>query len=199
MSEERRSAEMERTTRETSVRMALTLDGTGKAKIETGIGFLDHMLELLARHGGFDLVVQATGDLHVDFHHTTEDVGIVLGQALKEALGRKEGIRRFAEARVPMQESLANVAVDLSGRPLLSFNAAFPTAKIGDFDSELVAEFLQAFVNNAGITLHVDLVRGGNSHHIAEAIFKALARALREAVAIEPGSPGQVPSTKGTL
>ncbi len=199
MTKKARSGEAERTTHETSVRVELRLDGSGQADIQTGVGFLNHMLELLARHARFDLTVEGSGDLEVDAHHTTEDVGIVLGNAFRKALGAKEGITRFADASVPMQASLAHVSVDISGRPFLSFNARFPTAKVGDFDVELVGEFLQAFASNAGITLHVDLVRGDNAHHIAEAIFKALARALRAAVAIDPEARGEVPSTKGTL
>jgi len=199
MADNVRRGQAQRTTRETSVSVDLTLDGTGQADVQTGVGFLNHMLELLARHARFDLKIQGSGDLDVDAHHTTEDVGIALGQALARALGGKEGIRRFASARVPMQESLADVSVDISGRPFLSFNAEFPTGKIGDFDVELVGEFLQAFVNNAAVTVHVELVRGTNSHHIAEAIFKGLALALREAVAIDPEAAGQVPSTKGIL
>jgi imidazoleglycerol-phosphate dehydratase len=199
MAKTKRTGTAERTTRETSVKAEITLGGGGKASINTPVGFMNHMLELLARHARFDISVEASGDVQVDAHHTTEDVGIVLGEAFRSALGGKEGIVRFADARVPMQDSLAMVAVDLSGRPLLSFNAQFPTDKVGEFDVELVPEFLQAFVNNAGITLHVDLVRGSNSHHIAEAIFKATARALRAAVAIDPSAAGEVPSTKGTL
>ena len=199
MARMKRTGTAERTTRETSVKAEITLDGSGKAAINTPVGFLDHMLELLARHARFDISVEATGDVQVDAHHTTEDVGIVLGEAFRVALGGKEGIVRFADARVPMQDSLAVVAVDISGRPLLNFNAQFPTDKVGEFDVELVPEFLQAFTNNAGITLHVDMVRGSNSHHIAEAVFKATARALRAAVAIDPEAAGEVPSTKGTL
>ena len=199
MAEKPRTATAERTTRETSFRTEINLDGSGKAEVRTGVGFLDHMLELLARHARFDITAEGTGDLEVDAHHSTEDVGIVLGQAFREALGDKVGITRFADARVPMQESLAAAAVDISGRPLLSLNAQFPTPKVGEFDVELVGEFLQAFVTNAGISLLVDLLRGENSHHIAEAIFKATARALRAAVAIDPEAAGEVPSTKGTL
>ena len=199
MAENKRTGKAERTTRETTVKAEVTIDGNGKASINTPVGFLNHMLELLARHARLDIQVEASGDVEVDAHHTTEDVGIVLGEALRKALGRKVGIVRFADARVPMQDSLADVALDLSGRPLLCFNAQFPTSKVGAFDVELVPEFLQAFTNHGGLNLHVDLVRGTNSHHIAEAIFKALARALREAAAIDPGAAGEVPSTKGTL
>jgi imidazoleglycerol-phosphate dehydratase len=199
MAERKRIARSERKTRETSVCVELCLDGKGKCETKTGVGFLDHMLELLARHARFDLKVSASGDLNVDAHHTTEDVGIVLGEAFKEALGDKAGIVRFADACVPMQDSLASVAVDLSGRPLLSFNAKFPAEKVGEFDVELVGEFLLAFATNAGLTLHVDVVRGENTHHVVEAIFKAVARTLRAAVAIDPEARGEVPSTKGRL
>lgn len=199
MADDRRRAVVERKTRETSIRLELSLDGEGQAEIATGIGFLDHMLELLARHGLLDLKCKATGDLQVDAHHTTEDVGIVLGRAFAEALGEKRGIRRFADARVPMEGSLTAIAIDVSGRGLLSYNVQFPASKVGEFDVELVQEFLQAFVLNAGITLHVDLVRGDNTHHIAESIFKGTARALREAVSIDPRASGQIPSTKGVL
>jgi imidazoleglycerol-phosphate dehydratase len=199
MSKKGRSASAERTTKETSVRVELTLDGTGTSQVNTGIGFLDHMLDLLARHGRFDLTCRAEGDLKVDAHHTTEDAGIVLGKAFAEALGDKRGIGRFGDARVPMEDSLCAVAVDISGRGFLSYNAEFPAQKVGEFDVELVEEFLRAFCSNAGINVHVDVVRGTNTHHVAEAIFKALARALRAAVAIDPGLGGEVPSTKGTL
>ncbi len=199
MSENERRAEVERKTRETAIRIALSLDGTGSAEISTGIGFLDHMLDLFARHGLFDLRCQASGDLEVDAHHTTEDVGIVLGQAFAEALGDKRGVTRFADARVPMEDSLAAVALDLSGRGLLNYNVQFPAAKVGEFDVELVREFLHAFCANAGVTLHVDLVRGSNTHHVAESIFKGTARALRAAVAIDPRTAGEIPSTKGVL
>jgi len=199
VSESKRTGRVERKTRETSIRAELCLDGQGRAELSTGVGFLDHMLELLARHGRFDIRCQATGDLEVDAHHTTEDVGIVLGDAFREALGEKKGIVRFADAHVPMQESLAAVAVDLSGRPLLVYQVEFPAAKVGVFDVELVQEFFQAFCTHALITMHVDLVRGQNSHHIAEAVFKAAARALRAAVAIDPQAAGEVPSTKGSL
>lgn len=199
MSEKERRAVAERKTRETAIRIELTLDGTGASEIATGIGFLDHMLDLLTRHALFDLRCEATGDLRVDAHHTTEDVGIVLGKAFAEALGDKRGITRFANARVPMEDSLASVALDVSGRGLLNYNAEFPAQKIGEFDVELVREFLHAFCLNAGITMHVDVVRGDNSHHIAESIFKGAARALRIAVTIDPRLGGQVPSTKGVL
>lgn len=199
MSENERRAVVERKTRETSIRIELSLDGTGLAEVSTGIGFLDHMLDLLARHGLFDLRCEASGDLEVDAHHTTEDLGITLGQAVAQALGDKRGITRFGNARVPMEDSLAAVALDVSGRGLLSYNVRFPAAKTGEFDVELVREFLHAFCLNAGVTMHVDLVRGSNTHHIAESIFKGTARALRTAVAIDPRTAGQIPSTKGVL
>ncbi|MGD2175516.1 MAG: imidazoleglycerol-phosphate dehydratase HisB [Candidatus Brocadiaceae bacterium] len=199
MAQNERTAVAERTTRETAIRVELNLDGTGESALATGVGFLDHMLDLLGRHARFDLSCRAEGDLDVDAHHTTEDVGIVLGQALAEALGEKRGITRFGDARVPMEASLAAVALDLSGRGFLSYNAAFPAQKVGEFDVELVEEFLRAFCNHGGINMHVDVVRGGNTHHVAEAIFKATARALRAAVAIDPAQAGDVPSTKGVL
>ena len=199
MAEKKRSATATRSTRETSVEVTLCLDGSGQADVNTGVGFLNHMLDLLAKHAQFDIQCKCSGDLDVDAHHTTEDVGIALGQAFDRALGGKEGIRRFGDARVPMQESLVAVAVDLSGRPLLEYSVDFPTPKVGEFDVELVGEFLEAFCVNADLTLHVDLVRGENSHHIAEAIFKGLAQALKTAVSIDPDAKGEVPSTKGVL
>ena len=194
-----RAASVSRRTAETDVAVAVALDGTGKAEISTGIGFLDHMLELLARHALIDLAVKVTGDLHVDHHHTTEDTGIALGQAFLKALGDKKGIARYACIHLPMDETLSRVALDISGRPFLVFRTAFPTEKVGAFDTELVREFFQAFAMNAGITLHVETLYGENSHHIAESCFKGLARALRHAVAIDPREAGRVPSTKGTL
>ena len=194
-----RSASVSRRTNETDVAVALTLDGTGQASIATGIGFLDHMLELLARHALFDLDVKVTGDLHVDQHHTTEDTGIALGQAFLEALADKKGIARYADVHLPMDETLTRLALDLSGRPFLVFKAAFPTEKIGAFDTELVREFFQAFAMNGGVTLHVETLYGNNSHHIAESCFKGLARALRGAVTVDPREGGRVPSTKGAL
>jgi imidazoleglycerol-phosphate dehydratase len=194
-----RSASVSRRTAETDVSLSIALDGTGKAEISTGIGFLDHMLELFARHGLFDLTVKVTGDLHVDQHHTTEDTGIALGQALLQALGDKKGITRYADIHLPMDETLTRLAVDISGRPFLVFRTTFPTEKIGAFDTELVREFFQAFAINAGLTLHVETLYGANSHHIAESCFKGLARALRQAVAVDPREEGRVPSTKGTL
>ena len=194
-----RSASVSRRTAETDVAVSIALDGTGKAEISTGVGFLDHMLELFARHGLFDLNVKVTGDLHVDQHHTTEDTGIALGQAILKALGDKKGITRYADIHLPMDETLTRVALDISGRPFLVFRTAFPTEKIGVFDTELVREFFQAFAVQAGLTLHVETLYGENSHHIAESCFKGLARALRQAVALDPREEGRVPSTKGTL
>ena len=199
MSDAERRAVVERKTRETSISLELCLDGTGKSEVSTGVGFFDHMLELFARHGLFDLTCEATGDLQVDAHHTTEDVGIVLGKAFARALGAKRGIVRYADVRLPMEESLAAVALDISGRAMLVFNVQFPAQKIGVFDVELVREFWQAFCLNAGVNMHVDLVRGDNAHHVAEAVFKGCARALRAAVAIDPRFADSVPSTKGTL
>ncbi|MEP9379491.1 imidazoleglycerol-phosphate dehydratase HisB [Aquabacter sp. CN5-332] len=194
-----RKAEIVRETKETQVHLSVDLDGTGSATVSTGIGFLDHMLDLLARHARFDLKVEAKGDLHVDFHHTAEDVGIVLGQAVKRALGEMRGVTRYADVHLPMDETLTRVALDISGRPFLVFRTSFPTQKIGEFDTELVREFFQAFASNAGVTLHVETLYGENSHHIAESCFKGLARALRAAVAIDPAAAGEIPSTKGAL
>jgi imidazoleglycerol-phosphate dehydratase len=193
-----RTARIQRRTAETQIELELTLDGSGTSDIATGVGFLDHMLTLFARHGALDLTVRASGDLHVDQHHTVEDVGICLGQALKQALGDKAGIRRYGHFTLPMEETLVTVAWDLSGRYFLVFKAALPAAKIGDFDSELLEDFWQALAANALANLHVMLHHGRNSHHIAEAIFKAAARALRMAVESDPRLPG-IPSTKGTL
>ena len=194
-----RAASLSRRTHETDVSLNLVLDGTGQATISTGIGFLDHMLELFARHGLFDLDVRVTGDLAVDQHHTAEDTGIALGQAFGQALGDKRGIARYADIHLPMDEALTRVAIDISGRPFLVFRTAFPTEKIGAFDAELVREFFQAFAVNAGVTLHVETLYGDNSHHIAESCFKGLARALRHAVGIDPREGERIPSTKGTL
>jgi imidazoleglycerol-phosphate dehydratase len=199
MNAKQRNATVERATRETTIRVELTLDGSGTSEVGTGIGFLDHMLDLLTRHALFNLRCEATGDLQVDAHHTTEDVGIVLGQAFAKALGDKRGIVRFACARVPMEDSLTAVALDISGRGLLNYNVEYPAPKTGEFDVELVREFLHAFCLNAGVTMHVDMIRGDNTHHIAESVFKGVARALRAAVAIDPRLEGQVPSTKGVL
>ena len=193
-----RTATKERKTKETQVRVSVNLDGAGKAAVHTAVGFLDHMLDLLARHGLLDLEVSASGDTHVDAHHTTEDVGITLGQAMREALGDRKGIRRFGDASAPMDDSLANVAVDLGGRSVCVFNVAFPSDKVGEFDTELVEEFLRALAMNAGMNLHVNVPYGGNSHHVSEAIFKALALALRAATRINERVK-DVPSTKGVI
>ena len=194
-----RKASVKRTTKETDVEVAVDLDGTGASSISTGVGFLDHMLDLLARHSRIDLAIKAKGDLHIDQHHTTEDVGIALGQAVKQALGDMKGIGRYASLHMPMDEALTRVALDISGRPFLVFQVEFGRAKIGSFDTELVQEWFQAFAMNAGLTLHVATLYGGNDHHIAESCFKGLARALRAAVAIDPRAANEVPSTKGTL
>jgi len=194
-----RAASIRRKTSETEVEVSVSLDGTGKAEVATGIGFFDHMLDLLARHSRIDIAVRAKGDLHVDHHHTTEDVGIALGQALRQALGDMAGVTRYASLHLPMDETLTRVALDISGRPVLVFRVAFPRDKIGAFDTELVREWFQAFAMNAGITLHVETLYGDNSHHIAESCFKGLARALRTAVAVDPRNAGEIPSTKGQL
>jgi imidazoleglycerol-phosphate dehydratase len=194
-----RSATIKRETKETDIEVAVNLDGSGVAEISTGIGFFDHMLDLLARHSRIDMKVKAVGDLHIDDHHTTEDVGIALGQAVKQALGDMAGITRYASIHMPMDETLTRVVIDVSGRPTLVFRTAFPRDKIGTFDTELVREWFNAFAMNAGITLHVETLYGDNSHHIAESCFKGLARALRAAVGIDPRAAGEVPSTKGRL
>jgi imidazoleglycerol-phosphate dehydratase len=194
-----RKASVKRTTKETDIDVAVDLDGSGISSVATGIGFLDHMLDLLARHSRVDLTVKATGDLHVDQHHTTEDVGIALGQAVKQALGDMKGITRYADVHLPMDETLTRIALDISGRPFLVFQVEFVRAKVGDFDTALVQEWFQAFAMNAGLTLHVTTLYGGNDHHIAESCFKGLARALRSAVAIDARASGEIPSTKGTL
>ncbi len=193
-----RRATLTRKTRETDISLSLNLDGTGHTDIATGVGFFDHMLHHLARHGMLDLAVQATGDLHIDAHHTVEDVALVLGAAIDKALAEKKGIFRYGWANVPMEDALAHVALDLSGRPAFVFNVEFPTPKIGDFDVELIAEALRSLTNTAKMNLHVNVPYGSNSHHVAEAIFKALAKSLRQAVAIDPRSD-QIPSTKGVL
>lgn len=194
-----RSASISRKTAETDVSVAIDLDGTGKASVATGIGFLDHMLELFARHGLFDVEIRIAGDLHVDQHHSAEDCGIALGQAFAQALGDKRGIARYADVHLPMDETLSRVCVDISGRPFLVFRTTFRVEKIGQFDTELVREWFQAFAMNAGITLHVETFYGDNAHHIAESCFKGLARALRKAVAVDPREGDRVPSTKGSL
>lgn len=193
-----RTAELSRKTNETDISLMVNIDGTGKAQVDTGIGFFNHMLELFAKHGLFDLKLSATGDLNVDGHHTVEDVGIVLGLGLKKALGEKKSITRYGTAYVPMDESLAMVSLDLSGRSYLVFNASFKSEKIGKFDTELVEEFFRALAFNAGIALHINLLYGNNSHHVAEAIFKAFARALDQATQIDVRIDG-VMSTKGSL
>jgi len=193
-----RSAQLKRDTKETQIAVSIDLDGSGEARVDTGVGFFDHMLDHLARHGGLDLEVRAQGDLHIDAHHTVEDVGICLGKAFLEALGTPRGIVRYGHAVVPMDEALAEAAVDISGRPFLSYDAAVPGERIGAFDVELAEEFLRAFAVNARITLHVVLRHGTNAHHCVEGIFKAVARALRQAVSIDPRVQG-VPSTKGML
>jgi len=194
-----RIATLSRRTSETDITLTLDLDGSGQADIATGIGFLDHMLTAFARHGLFDLTVRAKGDLHIDFHHTTEDVGIVLGQAVAQALDEKRGITRFGQALVPMDEALAEAVVDISGRPFLVWNVTFERPKIGKMDTELFEEFFRALATNAAVTLHVNQRAGRNAHHIAESCFKATARALRMAVAIDPRAAGAIPSTKGAL
>jgi imidazoleglycerol-phosphate dehydratase len=194
-----RTASVRRTTKETDIEVAISLDGTGTSSIATGIGFLDHMLDLLARHSRIDIKVTAKGDLHIDHHHTTEDVGIALGQAVKQALGDMKGITRYASVHVPMDEALTRVAIDVSGRPYLVFKADFVRDKVGAFDTELVNEWFQAFAVNAGVTLHVEALYGTNDHHIAESCFKGLARALCAALAIDPRAANEVPSTKGKL
>jgi imidazoleglycerol-phosphate dehydratase len=194
-----REARVERSTNETEIAVRVDLDGQGTAQIATGVGFLDHMLAQLARHSLIDVELSARGDLEVDAHHTTEDSGIALGQAVRQALGARTGIQRYGHAVVPMDEALVRTALDLSNRPYLVFDVAFARDKIGTFDTELVREFFQAFAQNAGITLHVHRLAGDNAHHLAEACFKALARALRQAVEPDPRTADQVPSTKGAL
>ena len=193
------TATVARDTKETSIKVTVDLDGTGKGAIATGIGFFDHMLDQLARHSLIDMTIEAKGDLHIDDHHTVEDTGIAIGQAIREALGNRAGITRYADAMLPMDETLSRAAIDVSGRPFLVFRTEFPREKIGTFDTELVREFFQAFAMNAGITLHLETFYGANAHHIAESCFKAVARALKVAVAIDPRQGGAIPSTKGTL
>lgn len=193
-----RSAELERTTAETRIKLSLNLDGSGTATISSSVAFLDHMLNLFARHGLFDLTVEAAGDIDIDFHHTVEDIGIVLGTAVRQALGDKQGIRRYGFARVPMDETLAEVSLDISGRPYLVYQVELPKVKVGDFDAELAREFFQAFTNNCGCNLHITLLYGDNVHHIIEACFKAFARALDEATRLDQRVSG-VLSTKGVL
>ena len=194
-----RKGAIERRTKETSIEVELDLDGEGASDVSTGIGFFDHMLDQLARHSLIDMTIRAEGDRHIDDHHTVEDVGIALGQAIRQALGDKRGLARYADSLLPMDETLTRVAVDVSGRPFLVFRTEFPTEKIGEFDTQLVREFFQAFVSNGGLTLHVETLYGSNSHHIAESCFKGVARALKAAVALDPRQAGSVPSTKGAL
>ena len=194
-----RKAEVVRNTNETQIRVALNLDGTGAAHLATGIGFFDHMLDQIARHGLIDLDIQAKGDLHIDGHHTVEDVGITLGQAVAQAVGDKKGLRRYGHAYVPLDEALSRVVIDFSGRPGLEMHVPFKSGMIGSFDSQLAYEFFQGFANHAFVTLHIDNLRGDNAHHQAETVFKAFARALRMALEIDPRSVGVIPSTKGSL
>lgn len=194
-----RTATIARKTKETDITVTLNLDGTGTYDIATGVGFLDHMLEQLARHALIDIKLKAKGDLHIDFHHTAEDSGIVLGQALAKALGDRAGITRYADVHLPMDETLTRVAIDVSGRPYLIWDVKFSRDKLGEMDTELFREWFQAFAQNAGITLHIANIYGENNHHIAETCFKGLARALRAAIALDPRQAGRVPSTKGTL
>lgn len=194
-----RSATLHRKTAETNITVTVNLDGTGVYDNQTGVGFFDHMLDQLARHALIDMTVRATGDLHIDDHHTVEDVGITIGQALSQAMGDKRGIRRYGSCLLPMDDALVRTALDLSGRPFLIWNVDLPTPKIGTFDTELVREFFQALSTHGGITLHVDMVHGLNSHHIAEAAFKSVARALRDALDLDPRKSDAIPSTKGSL
>jgi len=194
-----RRAAVERNTKETQIRVELDLDGSGQCRVASGLGFFDHMLDQVARHGMLDLVVEARGDLHIDGHHTVEDIGITLGQAFARAIGDKSGVRRYGHACVPLDEALSRVVIDLSGRPGLEWHVSFRRAMIGEFDVDLALEFFQGFVNHALVTLHVDNLRGDNAHHQCETVFKAFARALRMAVEADPRAGGIIPSTKGTL
>ncbi len=194
-----RQAQVQRDTNETQIRVELDLDGTGKAQLATGIGFFDHMLEQIARHGLIDLLIEAKGDLHIDGHHTVEDVGITLGQAFAKALGDKRGIQRYGHAYVPLDEALSRVVLDCSGRPGLHMDVKFTAGMIGALDTQLVFEFFQGFVNHAGVSLHIDNLKGHNAHHQCETIFKAFARALRMAITLDPRTAGTIPSTKGSL
>jgi imidazoleglycerol-phosphate dehydratase len=198
-SESPRRAEVERRTKETTIRVVLDLDGSGRGAFATGVPFLEHMLDQVARHGLFDLEIRAAGDLHIDAHHTVEDIGITLGQALARAASDKRGIRRYGHAYVPLDEALSRVVVDFSGRPGLEYHAEFPRARIGEFDVDLIREFFEGLCNHAQLTLHVDCLRGRNAHHIAETVFKAFGRALRMALERDPRAAGEVPSTKGSL
>jgi imidazoleglycerol-phosphate dehydratase len=194
-----RTADVTRQTAETNIRVAVNLDGTGQSKLSTGIGFLDHMIDQIARHGLIDLDIQCEGDLHIDGHHTVEDIGITLGQAFAKAVGDKKGIRRYGHAYVPLDEALSRVVIDFSGRPGLHMDVSFTAGMIGALDTQLVFEFFQGFVNHAGVTLHIDNLKGHNAHHQCETIFKAFARALRAALELDPRSAGVIPSTKGSL
>lgn len=194
-----RKATVKRDTLETQIEVKVNLDGSGKAKFETGVPFLDHMLDQVARHGMMDLEIKSKGDLHIDAHHTVEDIGITLGQAVAQAVGDKKGICRYGHAYVPLDESLSRVVLDFSGRPGLEFHVDFPRARIGEFDVDLFGEFFQGFVNHAQVTLHIDCLRGRNAHHIAETVFKAFGRAVRMALEADPRMAGVVPSTKGAL
>ena len=194
-----RKAHVERNTLETRITVEVNLDGTGVSELDTGIPFLEHMLDQVARHGMLDLWIQAKGDLHIDAHHTVEDVGITLGQAFAQAVGDKKGIRRYGHAYVPLDEALSRVVIDFSGRPGLEYGVEFPRARIGEFDVDLFGEFFQGFVNHAKVTLHIDAIRGNNAHHIAETVFKAFGRALRMALELDPRMEGIMPSTKGSL
>jgi imidazoleglycerol-phosphate dehydratase len=194
-----RTARVERNTLETRIAIHLNLDGSGKANLDTGIAFLEHMLEQIARHGLIDMDIKAEGDLHIDAHHSVEDIGISLGQAFAQAVGNKQGIVRYGHAYVPLDEALSRVVIDLSGRPGLEFHVDFRRATIGNFDVDLFHEFFQGFVNHAGVTLHIDCLRGNNAHHIAETLFKAFGRALRMALSMDAGMAGSIPSTKGSL
>ena len=194
-----RPAEVTRKTAETNIRVAINLDGTGRSKLSTGIGFLDHMIDQIARHGLMDLDIQCEGDLHIDGHHTVEDIGITLGQAFAKAVGDKKGIRRYGHAYVPLDEALSRVVVDFSGRPGLHMDVKFTSGMIGELDTQLVYEFFQGFVNHAGVTLHIDNLKGFNAHHQCETIFKAFGRTLRAALALDPRAAGMIPSTKGSL
>jgi len=194
-----RRASVERNTLETQITLAVNLDGQGRGQFKTGVPFLEHMLDQIARHGMIDIDVQAVGDLHIDAHHTVEDVGIALGQAVNKALGDKKGIRRYGHAYVPLDEALSRVVIDFSGRPGLEYHASYPRARVGDFDVDLIHEFFQGFINHAHATLHIDNLRGKNAHHIAETIFKAFGRAVRMAVEMDPRMAGVMPSTKGSL
>ncbi len=194
-----RSATIDRNTNETKISVSLNLDGSGKAELATGLGFLDHMLDQIARHGMMDVSVQAKGDLHIDAHHTVEDIGITLGQAFAKAIGDKKGIRRYGHSYVPLDEALSRVVIDISGRPEMEFDVKFTRAMVGEFDVDLIHEFFQGFVNHAMITLHIDNLRGHNAHHQSETVFKAFGRALRMAAELDPRMAGVMPSTKGSL